>query len=404
MAKDEILVGLEIGTSKVCAVVAEVRRDNAIQILGVGEAMSRGVRKGEIVDLTAAQKCAIEALSEAEERTDVVIQEVFVAVTGDHVQSFNNRGSLELLPENDEITEDDVRDVNLQARKVQIPNQHAFIHTLVQHYRVDGKDSVVDPVGMPGTRLEADFHIIHGVRTRIQNTIRCVREIPIDVGDVVFSPLASAQAVLSTNQKNLGALVIDFGGGACDYILYLDGVVKTSGCIPIGGEHITNDIAVGLKVPLDRAERLKIDEGSALLGNCLPEETVFVKDETGLGGKEVGREMLNTIINLRVTETLELVRKRVNADNQLDFIGHGICLTGGTSQLHGIEQVAREIFDLPVHLGHPQRLSGVTAASDNARHATALGLIKYAQAINAERPTQSLLATGLDRIRKIFQK
>jgi cell division protein FtsA len=334
----------------------------------------------------------------------VVIQQVFVAVTGDHVQSFNNRGTLDLLPDTDEITEEDVRDVNQQARKVQIPNQHAFIHTLVQHYSVDGKDSVPDPVGMPGTRLEADFHIIHGVRTRIQNTIRCVREIPIEVGDIVFSPLASAQSVLTTNQKNLGALVVDFGGGTCDYILYLDGVVRKTGCVPIGGDHITNDIAVGLKIPVERAERLKTEEGSALLGNCLPEETVFVKDETGLSGKEVGREMLNTIINLRVTETLELVKKRANEDGGLDYIGHGVCLTGGSSYLHGIDHIAKEVFDLPIHLGHPQKLSGVLHAWDSARFSTPVGLIKYAQTLHIDQPRSNLLSHGIKFISSIFKK
>jgi cell division protein FtsA len=390
MAKDEIFVGLEIGTTKVCAVVAEGRRDGSTQILGVGQAPSRGVRKGEIVDLSAAQKSAIEAINDAEERTDVVINEVYVAVTGDHIESFNNRGSVDVPPERDEITDEDVRRVQAQAQEVSIPTRNSFLHTLIQHYHVDGKDSVLDPLGMPGRTLEADYHVVHGVRTRIQNTIRCVKEIPLKVLEVVFSPVASAQAVLTTNQKNLGALLIDIGGGTCSYVLYLDGVIKQSGCLPIGGDHISNDISLGLRIPLSAAERLKVEEGSAVLGNSLEGEMVFVKDETGLSGREVDREMLNTIIHLRATETFEILRKRLDRENALHYVGAGICLTGGTSLLNGLDHVASDVFGLPVHTAFPQKLSGVTSAWDDPRFSTAIGLVKYAQAMHAERRKDNL--------------
>ena len=261
------MVGLEIGTSKICVVVGEGRPDGTIKILGVGQAPSRGVRKGEIVDFETAMKCVHEAVVDAETKSDVMIRSVYVGVAGSHIQSFNNRGSVALPEDRDEIDEQDIEDVKINAREVSIPAQNAFLHSIIQHYHVDGQDGVLNPVGMLGQKLEADFHIIHGVRTRIQNTIRCVKELPLEVEDVVFTALASAQVVLTQHQKNLGALVIDIGGGTTDYILYVDGAVKQSGVLGVGGDHITNDISMGLRIPMTRAEKLKIEEGSVTLGN-----------------------------------------------------------------------------------------------------------------------------------------
>ena len=192
----------------------------------------------------------------------------------------------------DEIDEQDIEDVKINAREVSIPAQNAFLHSIIQHYHVDGQAGVLNPFGMLGQKLEADFHIIHGVRTRIQNTIRCVKELPLDVEDVVFTAFAAAQVVLTPHQKSLGALVIDMGGGTTDYVLYVDGAVKQSGVLAVGGDHITNDISMGLRIPMTRAEKLKIEEGSTVLGNCLPGETVLLKDDSGFAGKEVERETL----------------------------------------------------------------------------------------------------------------
>src|SRR5437588_7259255 len=192
-------------------------------------------------------KCFHEAVVDAEQKSDVMIRSVFVAVAGSHLHSFNNRGCVMLPEDRDEIDERDVEDVKINAREVSIPAQNAFLHSLIQHYHVDGQDGVLNPIGMLGQKLEADFHIIHGVRTRIQNTIRCVKELPLDVEDVVFGGLASAQVVITQHQKDLGALVIDMGGGTTDYVLYVDGAVKQSGCVALGGDHITNDISMGLR-------------------------------------------------------------------------------------------------------------------------------------------------------------
>jgi cell division protein FtsA len=386
MASNDLMVGLEIGTSKICVVVGETRLDGTTKILGVGQAPSRGVRKGEIVDFETAMKCVLEALSDAETKSDVMIKGVYVGVTGAHIQSFNNRGCVILPDDHDEIDEQDIDDVKINAREVSIPAQNAFLHSIIQHYHVDGQDGVLNPVGMLGHKLEADFHIIHGVRTRIQNTIRCVKELPLEVEDVVFNPLATAQVVLGQQQKNMGALVIDMGGGTTDYILYVDGAVKQSGTVGIGGDHITNDISMGLRIPMARAEKLKIDEGSVILGNCLPGETVVLKDDSGFAGKEVERETLNTIIHLRVRETLELLRRTLEEESFINFIGEGIFITGGCSLIRGIDNLAEEIFEIPARVAHAQTMSGLTSAFQNPQLSTAIGLIKYAQAVQAERP------------------
>src|ERR1700760_1866481 len=387
MASNDLIVGLEIGTSKICVVVGEGRPDGTIKVLGVGQAPSRGVRKGEIVDFETAMKCVHEAVVDAEQKSDVMIRSVYVAVADSHIQSFNNRGCVMLPDERDEIDEQDIEDVKINAREVSIPAQNAFLHSIIQHYHVDGQDGVLNPVGMLGQRLEADFHIIHGVRTRIQNTIRCVKELPLDVEDVVFAPLASAQVVLTQHQKNLGALVIDMGGGTTDYILYVDGAVKQSGVLAVGGDHITNDISMGLRIPMTRAEKLKIEEGSVTLGNCLPGETILLKDDSGFAGKEIERETLNTIIHLRMREVFDLLKRQLDEESFMNYVGAGIFITGGCSLLNGIENLAMEIFEMPAHTAHAQTMSGLTSAFENPQFSTAIGLIKYAQAVQMDRPS-----------------
>ena len=384
MAREDIIVGLEIGTSKVCAVVGESRRDGTIKILGVGQTPSRGVRKGEIVDFDTAGKCVREALADAEEKSDVQINSVYLAVSGGHIESFNNRGSVNIPGDRDEICDEDYEEVQAAAREVSIPPPNTFLHSILQHYYVDGQDGVLNPIGMIGSKLEADFHIIHGVGNRIKNTVRCVKELDLEVEDVVFSPLASAQVVLDLNQKSLGALVLDMGGGTTGYVVYVDGAVKQSGCLAIGGDHIANDLSLGLRVPMAKAVKIMHEEGSVLLGNSLPGETVVLRDETGFAGKEIEREMLNTIINCRVRETFELIKREIDTMHCTEFLGAGLLLTGGCSQIPGMNHLAEEVFGMPVHVTHAQTVSGVTSAFENPQFSTAIGLIKYAQAMRPE--------------------
>ena len=385
MASSNLLIGLEIGTSKICVVVGESRPDGTIKILGVGQAPSRGVRKGEIVDFETAMKCVHEAVVDAEEKSDFMVRSVYLGITGAHIQSFNNRGCVTLPDDRDEIEEQDIEDVKISAREVSIPSQNAFLHTIIQNYHVDGQNGVLNPLGMLGNKLEADYHIMHGVRTRIQNTIRCVSELPIVVEDVVFTAFASAQVVLTPHQKSLGALVIDIGGGTTDYVLYVDGAVRQSGVLAVGGDHITNDISMGLRIPMTRAEKLKVEEGSAVLGNCLPGETVLLKDDSGFAGKEIERETLNTIIHLRLRETFELLKRKLENEPFLDYLGEGIFITGGCSQINGIDNLAEDVFDIPARVTHARTMSGLTSAFENPQFACAIGLIKYAQAVQGDR-------------------
>ena len=390
MSKENIVVGLEIGTTKVCVAVADLRPDGSLKVLGFGQAPSLGVRKGEIVHLESVHKCVRDAVADAEQKCDVSIRSVYVGISGAHINSFNNRGMVELPEGRDEIDEDDLEEVKNNAREVSIPAQNALLHAIIQHYYVDGQDGVLTPVGMLGTKLEADYHIVHGIRTRVQNTIRCIKEIPLDVEDVVLNSLASAQVVVSQNQKNLGVLIVDMGGGTIDYLLYVDGAVKQSGVIPIGGDHVTNDVSLGLRIPAGRAERLKIDEGSAILGNCLPGETILLPPEPGFAGREIERETLNSIIHFRLRETFGLLKKQLEAEPYLRYLGAGVVLTGGCSLIHGINHLAEEILGLPVQPAQPPPLQGVTSALANPQLSTALGLVKYAQHAQIERPEPTM--------------
>jgi cell division protein FtsA len=380
MPRENIVVGLEVGTSKVCAVTADLKRDGTIQILGVGEAPSRGVRKGEIVDIDTCGKCIREALADAEEKSDVMIKNVYLGITGAHIQSFNNRGSFTLPEERDKVDEDDFARVQDAARTAPIPSQNMFLHTILQHYYVDGQNGILNPVGLHGRKLEADFHIIHGVGTRVRNSIQCMCDLDIEIEDIVFTPYAAAQAVLDQSQKNTGVVMVDIGGGTTGFIVYNGGSVKQSGVLGIGGDHVTNDLSLGLRIPMGKAEKLKIDEGSCTVGDSMPGESVVLKDEHGFAGREIEREMINTIINMRMRETFELLKRELRKAHYIDYLGAGMVLTGGCSQLRGIKELAEEIFEMPVQLCRAQNVSGVTSAFENPQYSTAIGLVKYAQA------------------------
>ena len=386
MAKAKIYAGLEIGTSKICVVVGEVDTDGSIKILGIGQAPSRGVRKGEIVDFETAQTCLHDALVQAEEKTDVMISNVYLAITGAHIESLCNRGSIRIPdgPGANEITEEDLDEVRDLARDVSLPAQNVFLHSIIRDYYVDGQEKVQQPVGMLGKVVEADYHIIHGIKTRMQNTIRCVREIPISVDEVVFSPIAAAQVMLSKEQKDRGALLIDIGGGTTDYVMYMGGSVAQSGCIAVGGDHITNDISMVMKVPLTRAERLKIEHGSVMVQDEDQDEFIVLEDDPHFSGVEIDKIMLNRIINARVSETLEQLRDRIIKDDDIAALG-AVFLTGGSSKLKEIDKLAEEIFSLPVSLASISSMSGATAPFENPQLATPMGLIRYAQMIEANK-------------------
>src|SRR5437867_6214865 len=258
-----IIVGLEIGTSKVCAVVGELSEEGALNIVGLGQARSRGVRKGEIADAAAAEEDVRQSIVEAEQMADVEIRSVYLGVTGGHLRGFNNRGVHPVVSADREISEEDVQDVIKNAKTINLPAQNHVVHAIRQHFLVDGHDGITDPVGMLGARVEVDVHVIHGVFNRLQNPIRVVKGLQLEVEAIVFNGLASSLALLTTEQKELGALVLDLGGGTTEYVVYGGGIIKHTGVLAVGGDHVSNDLAYGLKVPLGRAEEMKIKHGAA---------------------------------------------------------------------------------------------------------------------------------------------
>jgi cell division protein FtsA len=394
MARSHLHVGLEIGTTKVAAVIAETRSDGLLRIIGSGEVPSRGVRKGEIVDLGKITLCLTDAVSEAEEKADREIAEVVASVTGAHLDSLNNRGGVPIPDDRDEIEEEDIHEVEQSALDVSIPPGNVFLHTIIQHYYVDGQEGVSSPLGMLGRKLEAEFHIVHGTKTRIQNSLRCIREANLKVTSVVMSAVASAHAVLEQSDREGGVLVIDIGGGTTDYILFREGSVRQSGVLAVGGDHVTNDISIGLRVPTKWADKLKVEEVDVAPGATAARGTVQIEDPTFAGG-EIERSNLNKVAEARVREIFTLLKRRLNFDRQAPFISSGVVLTGGTAELKGIAALASDVFGVPARTASPRPLMGPTALFESPRWSTAVGLVLYAQA------TQEALAgvSVFDRLR-----
>lgn len=403
MGKNKVFVGIEIGTSKVCAMVAEGCKNGEVRLLGIGKMPSKGVRKGEIVDFPNAVKCVHEVLADVEEKSDIAIERVWAAVTGSHIVSFNKRGAVEIPEDKAEIDLEDLRSVACNAKKAHLPPRNDFLHAIIQHYYVDGKDGILDPVGMVGTHLEADFHIIHGVTTRLQNTIRCIRESAVEVEDIILSSLASAQTVLSPQQKELGAIVMDIGGGVTDYLVYTNGVIRHSGILAIGGDHITNDISIGLHIPFHRAEKLKVEVGSTSLAVARG-DTVLLKSSAGFPGCEVERHTLNTIIHVRVRELFEILKRRIQNECSLRMLGAGITLSGGCSLLRGIKDLAEEIFEIPVHLTCSHTVEGYTPVLENPKLSTVIGVLKYAHTVHTSLPQLTFLQKFSRKVGTLFGK
>ena len=382
--RTKIHVGLEIGTSKTCIVVGEVKPDGAVKILGIGVTKSVGVRKGEIADFVQARACLKDALARAEDSSDVEIGSVFLAVTGAHMQGVNNRGVFR-LPNNQEAIEfEHLEEAREMARDVHYPPDHASLHTIVRRYLIDGLEQTASPIGLFAKTVEVDFHIVHGISNRIQNSIRLVRECPLEVDDIVFAPIATAQMALDREQRLRGALLIDIGGGTTDYALYLDGSIAASGCIPVGGDHVTNDIHLVTGLPFSKAEKLKILEGNASSDPALSVGIARLTDENGFADVEVKRAILNEVIRQRLEETLLLVKERLPLGS-VESIGAGIYLTGGTSLMRGFSELAFEVFGRDIYRPEaPENSDHSHPSFKDPQFATAIGLIRYAQIIETE--------------------
>src|SRR3954451_6499888 len=280
-----IIVGLEVGTSKVCAVVGEVNGAGGLNLIGIGQARSRGVRKGEIADASSTAEDIRSAIVEAEQMADAEIRSVYLGVTGGHIRGFSNRGVHPVVSADREITPEDVEDVIKNAKAINLPAENYVLHAIRQHFLVDGHDGIVDPVGMLGARVEVDMHVVHGNFNRLQNPIRAVKGLQLEVEAIVFNGLASSLALLSNQQKEMGSLVIDIGSGATEFVVYADGIIKHTGVLAVGGDHVSNDLAYGLKIPLGRAEQLKIEHGSALCDESCAGQTLRLSDEFGVAQK-----------------------------------------------------------------------------------------------------------------------
>lgn len=372
-----IIVGLEIGTSKVCAVVGELNDEGALNIVGLGQARSRGVRKGEIVDARAVEEDVRHAIVEAEQMADVEIRSVYLGVTGGHIRGFNNRGVHPVVSADREISEEDVQDVVKNAKAINLPADNSVLHAIRQHFLVDGHDGVTDPVGMLGARLEVDVHVVHGHLNRLQNAIRVVKGMQVEVDEVVFNGLASSLAVLSPEQKELGALVIDIGGGTTDYVVYSGGVIKHTGVLAVGGDHVSNDLAFGLKVPLGRAEQLKIENGSALIADTVKVRTMSIISELGLPLNTVNLEHLQRIMALRLEEIFQLIAQDLEQAGLIDYLRAGVFLCGGGTRVPGLTQLATQVLEMPVSIGKTTSVNGLKTSLDQPEFATPIGLVKF---------------------------
>ena len=377
MSNSQIIVGLEIGTSKVCVVVGEINDNQVANIIGLGQSKSRGVRKGEIVDSSVVEEDVRNAIVEAEHMADVEIQSVFLGVTGSHMRGFNNTGVHPVVSADREINDADIQDVIKNAKAVNLPSDHSVIHVIRQHFSVDGQDGILNPEGMLGAKMEVDVHVVSGRYNRLQNPIRLVSGLHLQVENIAFNGLASSLATLSTEQKELGTLVIDLGAGTTDYAIYSGGVIKHTGVLAVGGDHVSNDLAYGLKVPLGRAEQLKVDNGSAVIDPESKNRMLDLSTDNIVPGKKVNLNHLQMIMSLRLREVFELIANDIDQAGLINYLRAGVVLCGGGARTPHITKLARDIFNLPAAVGRSSTVSGIKNALDEPEFSSSIGLIKF---------------------------
>ncbi|MDB6034119.1 MAG: Cell division protein FtsA [Verrucomicrobiales bacterium] len=372
-----IIVGLEVGTSKVCAVVGEINQTGALNIIGLGQCRSRGIRKGEIADASATAEDIRNAIVEAEQMADVEIRSVYLGVTGGHIRGFTNRGVHPVVSADREIAREDVEDVIKNAKAINLPAENYVLHAIRQHFLVDGQDGIIDPVGMLGARVEVDMHVVHGHFNRLQNAIRSVKGLQLEVEAIVFNGLASSLSLLTSEQKEMGALVIDIGGGTTEFVVYSNGIIKHTGVLAVGGDHVSNDLAYGLKVPLGKAEELKVQHGAASVEEADKGQTITTNNELGLPIKTINLEHLRRIMSLRLEEIFELIEQELAKAGLLDYLRAGVFIAGGGARIPGILKLAEKAFQMPASLGRTATISGLKSALDQPEFATAIGLVKF---------------------------
>ena len=379
MAKrDHIVVGLDIGTTKICAIVAEVTEEGMVNIIGVGSSPSRGLRKGVVVNIESTVESIKRAVDEAELMAAVQIESVYTGIAGSHISGENSTGVVALKKE--EVTGDDVQRAIEAARMMAvIPQDRRILHVLPREFMVDDQDGIRDPLAMSGTRLEVDVHIITGAVTSAQNIIKSVNRAGLDVVDIVLQPLASSEAVLSPEERELGVAMVDLGGGTTDLAIFVEGSIRHTAVLPIGGQHLSTDLAIGLRTPQAEAEKIKIRHGVALTEMVKENEKVEVPSVGERPARTVSRKDLAEIIEPRVEEMFDLVRREIIRTGYEGMLAAGVVITGGTSMLDKMPEAAERVLDLPVRRGVPNGVGGLRDIVSSPMYATGVGLILHAR-------------------------
>ncbi len=373
---DKIVVGLDIGTTKTCAIVADVQDHRKVNIIGIGTHPSSGIRKGVIVNIENTVESIRKAVEEAELMSGVQINSVYAGIAGSHIKGFNSRGVI-AIKEN-EVVYADVKRVIGKAKTVVIPQDREILHILPQTFSVDDQDGIRDPLGMSGVRLQAEVHIITGAVTSSQNIVKSIQRAGLDVIELILQPMASSEAVLFPEEKELGVVLIDIGGGTTDIAIFRNGSIWHTAVIPIGGSHFTNDIAVGLRTPPAEAEKIKIRYGVAVKKSGGQEESIEVPGVGGRFPRALSRQFLSEIIESRAVEIFQMAAQEIQKTGQQEMMASGAVITGGSSLMEGMTEVAERVLDLPVRVGYPGNIGGVADIVRNPMYATGVGLILHA--------------------------
>ncbi len=387
MAREKIVVGIDVGSSKVCTLIGELGKQGRLNVIGVGVAPSRGLRRGIVVNIEEASDAIAASVAKAERVSGYKVVSAYVGITGNHVASLNNRGVVTLAGGDRPIGADDVARAIEAARLISVPSNREILHAIPRGYILDGHDGVKNPIGMLGYRLDVETHIITGAATAIENLRRCVTRLGIDVDELVLQPIACGAATLTEEERELGVVLADIGAGTMDVSIYLEGSVWHTAVIPLGGWHITNDVAIGLRVPVATAEELKIDHGQAFQPYGAPSELIEVRTFGRSESERIDRGYLCEIIEARVQEILAHLQAEIKRSGYDGLLPAGVVLCGGTAELRGLEQMASEVLQMPVRLGRPGGVGGLVDALHSPAYATAVGLLLWgAEAVAQPHP------------------
>jgi cell division protein FtsA len=373
----DLIVGLDIGTSKVVAIVGEITPDNQIEIIGIGSHPSRGLKKGVVVNIESTVQSIQRAVEEAELMAGCRIHSVYAGIAGSHIRSLNSHGIVAISDR--EVSATDVERVVEAARAVAIPADQKILHVLPQEFIIDNQEGIREPIGMSGVRLEAKVHIVTGAVSAAQNIIKCVRRCGLEVDEVILEQLASSYAVLTDDEKELGVCLVDIGGGTTDIAVFCEGAIRHTAVIPIAGDQVTNDIAVALRTPTQFAEEIKIKYACALTQLALADETIEVPGVGDRPSRRLARQTLAEVVEPRLEELFTLIQAELRRSGFEDLMAAGVVLTGGSSKIEGAVELAEEIFHMPVRLGVPQYVVGLVDVVRNPIHATGVGLLLFGQ-------------------------